>query len=224
MMSTIGVVGFTPRPTPPEGGWHATFVEEDHQAMRAMDLFMLEQALIDFSKLSPSHKDRTDHRNVLLSWSRDLGRGCGLTGILGDDLEAPIRQQADFWLLSGAHHQPSTEQLHPAESPGRERGIPAPYLGIEFVGHHVNRDQPSVPTGQNPARSSMHQSRHVEAVPSGNPRLHAKQLEHLRIAFHNAAYAAFDLSSSVYAIPKSRWPSSLFLKQPLPIRFFRCTA
>ena len=120
-MSTIGVVGFTPRPTPPEGGWHVTFVEEDHQAMKAMELFMLEQALIDYSKLSPSHKDRTDHRNVLLSWSRDLGRGCGLTGILGDDTQSSIRQQADFWLLSGApitNHRlnSSIQQSHLEES------------------------------------------------------------------------------------------------------------
>ena len=56
MISTIGVVGFTPRPTGPEGGWNVTFVEEEHQAMKAMELFMVEQALIDYSKLSPSHK------------------------------------------------------------------------------------------------------------------------------------------------------------------------
>jgi hypothetical protein len=203
MMSTIGVVGFTPRPTPPEGGWHATFVEEDHQAMKAMDLFMLEQALIDFSKLSPSHKDRTDHRNVLLSWSRDLGRGCGLTGILGDDLEAPIRQQADFWLLSGApitNHRLNNciQQSHLEESV------------VSQLRTLVSSSLATTSTGTNQAFQPdriQHARRCIKAVMLKLylPETHnftAKQLEHLRIAFHNAAYAAFDLSSSVYAIPK----------------------
>lgn len=203
MMSTIGLVGFTPRPTPPEGGWHATFVEEDHQAMRAMDLFMLEQALIDFSQLSPSHKDRTDHRNVLLSWSRDLGRGCGLTGILGDDLEAPIRQQADFWLLSGApitNHRLNNciQQSHLEESV------------VSQLRSLVSSSLATTSTGTNQAFQPdriQHARRCIKAVMLKLylPETHeftAKQLEHLRIAFHNAAYAAFDLSSSVYAIPK----------------------
>ena len=203
MMSTIGVVGFTPRPTPPEGGWHATFVEEDHQAMKAMDLFMLEQALIDFSKLSPSHKDRTDHRNVLLSWSRDLGRGCGLTGILGDDIEAPIRQQADFWLLSGApitNHRLNNciQQSHLEESV------------VSQLRTLVSSSLATTSTGTNQAFQPdriQHARRCIKAVMLKLylPETHnftAKQLEHLRIAFHNAAYAAFDLSSSVYAIPK----------------------
>ena len=203
MMSTIGVVGFTPRPTPPEGGWHVTFVEEDHQAMKAMELFMLEQALIDYSKLSPSHKDRTDHRNVLLSWSRDLGRGCGLTGILGDDTQSPIRQQADFWLLSGApitNHRlnSSIQQSHLEESV------------VSQLRTLISGSLATTSTGTNqvfqPDRI-QHARRCIKAVmlklylPEGHV-FTAKQLEHLRIAFHNAAYAAFDLSSSVYAIPK----------------------
>lgn len=203
MMSTIGVVGFTPRPTPPEGGWHVTFVEEDHQSMKAMDLFMLEQALIDYSKLSPSHKDRTDHRNILLSWSRDLGRGCGLTGILGDDTQSPIRQQADFWLLSGApitNHRldKSIQQSHLEESV------------VSQLRTLMSRSLATTSTGTNqvfqPDRI-QHARRCIKAVMlklylPENHGFMAKQIDHLRIAFHNAAYAAFDLSSSVYAIPK----------------------
>ena len=120
--------------------------------MKAMELFMLEQALIDYSKLSPSHKDRTDHRNVLLSWSRDLGRGCGLTGILGDDTQSPIRQQADFWLLSGApitNHRlnSSIQQSHLEESV-----VSTQNTDFRFTGYNINRYQSSVPTRQNPTR------------------------------------------------------------------------
>jgi hypothetical protein len=203
MMSTIGLVGFTPRPTPPEGGWHVTFVEEDHQAMKAMDLFMLEQALIDYLKLSPSHKDRTDHRNILLSWSRDLGRGCGLTGILGDEIQGPICQQADFWLLSGAsitNHRlnNSIQQSHLEESV------------VSQLRTLVSGSLATTSTGTNHAFQPdriQHARRCIKAVMlklyiPENHEFTTKQLEHLRIAFHNAAYAAFDLSSSVYAIPK----------------------
>ena len=203
MLSTIGLTGFTARPTPPEGGWHVTFVEEDHQAMKAMELFMLEQALIDYSKLSPSHKDRTDHRNILLSWSRDLGRGCGLTGILGDDIKGPIRQQADFWLLSGApitNHRlkSSIQQSHLEESV------------VSQLRTLVSGSLATTSTGTNQAFQPdriQHARRCVKAVMlklylPENHEFTTKQLEHLRIAFHNAAYAAFDLSSSVYAIPK----------------------
>jgi hypothetical protein len=203
MMSTIGLVGFTSRPTAPEGGWHVTFVEENHQAMKAMDLFILEQALIDFSKLSPSHKDRTDHRNVLLSWSRDLGRGCDLTGVLGDDEHAPIRQEADFWLLSGSpitnHRLNSCIQQSQLEE-----SVVAQLRTL------LSGSLATTSTGTNqvfqPGRIE-HARRCIKAVmlklylPQSH-RFTSKQLERLRIAFHDAARAVFDLSSSVYAIPK----------------------
>lgn len=203
MMSTIGVVGFTPRPTPPEGGWHVTFVEEDHQSMKAMDLFMLEQALIDYSKLSPSHKDRTDHRNVLLSWSRDLGRGCGLTGILGDDIQSPIRQQADFWLLSGApitNHRlnKSIQQSHMEESVVSQlRTLMSGSLATTSTGTNQVFQPDRIQHARRCIKAVM-----LKLYLPENHGFMSKQLDHLRIAFHNAAYAAFDISSSVYAIPK----------------------
>lgn len=203
MISTIGVVGFTPRPTGPEGGWNVTFVEEEHQAMKAMELFMVEQALIDYSKLSPSHKDRTDHRNILRSWSRDLGQGCGLTGILGDEIEAPIRQQADFWLLSGAPI--TSHRLNSCIQHSQlEEGV------VSQLRKLLSGSLATTSTGTNQVFQPdkiQHARRCIKAVMlklylPENHGYTAKQLEHLRIALHNAAYSAFDLSTSVYAIPK----------------------
>ena len=68
---------------------------------RSMELMMIENSLIEHDGLNSSNKDRTDRRNTILSWCRDLGSGCGFTGIHSESVDGAIKQEPDFWLLSG---------------------------------------------------------------------------------------------------------------------------
>lgn len=201
MMSTIGLVGFGPRPSPPEGGWHVTFVEEDHGSMQSLDLMMLEHALTEHAELASTNKDRTDRRNAILSWGRDLGRGCGHTGTLGKDGQ-PLEQVPDFWLLSG--ERVTLERLTSASMGSRlEEGLVTQLrqlfsraLSTTSVGS-TTEFRPDV---IHHARRCIKAATVKIYLPQGHG-FTGRQLERIRIQTMEAAVASFDITASKYAVP-----------------------
>ena len=203
MMSTIGLTGFSKRPSAPEGGWHVTFVEDSHGSTKSMELLMIENSLIEHVGLNSSNKDRTDRRNTTLSWCRDLGSGCGHTGINSDSVEGAIRQEPDFWLLSGDKIPSETLQSGINKTGLEERMV-------NKIRKLIGQSLSTTSGGSNPSfrpDKIEHARRCIKAslirvyLPE-NHRYNDSQVERLRVSVLDAASAAFDLNSSKYAVPK----------------------
>lgn len=203
MMSTIGLTGFSKRPSAPEGGWHVTFVDDSHGSTRSMELMMIENSLIEHDGLNSSNKDRTDRRNTILSWCRDLGSGCGFTGIHSESVDGAIKQEPDFWLLSGDKIPNETLQSGMNKTGLEERMV-------NKIRKLIGQSLSTTSGGSNPSfrpDKIEHARRCIKAsliriyLPE-NHRYNDSQIERMRISVLDAAGAAFSLNSSKYAVPK----------------------